>query len=164
MRISSVALLTIVATAACGGIHPQASTAPAPSTTTAPPAPAAPATFIASTSDTRSARVIDVREGMTKAVAFKAISDFLTQKYSIDVSDARAGFLMTPWINATHNGAPDLRYRTRIVIRILGDDGKQVSVRSEANWQRGDEWDIGFDTQMLEDVVVEVRSRVGKKS
>jgi len=71
---------------------------------------------------------------------------------------------MTPWISATQNGVPDLRYRSRVVVRFLGDDGKQVSVRCEANWQRGEEWDIGYDSQVLDDVVTEVRTRVGKKA
>ena len=170
MRIPSVLLATIAATAACGRLQSPAATVPAPApapVTTAPPAaPAAPSTFIATTSDARVSRVIDVREGLTKAASFKAISDFLTQKYSIDVSDPKAGFLMTPWINATKNGVPDLSYRSRIVIRFLGDDGKQVSVRCEANWQKNsasDEWDFGYDTQMLEDAVIEVRTRIGKK-
>ncbi len=109
-------------------------------------------------------RIIDVREGMTKATAFRAASDFLTQKYSIDVSDPRAGFLMTPWQNSlVRGGAPDLHYRTRIIIRV-SDDGKQASIRSEAGWQHNDEWDVGYDSQMLEDGVVELRTRIGKKS
>jgi hypothetical protein len=156
-------LLAVVATVGCSAMHPQTSSAPAPATTTAAPTPPAPTTFVASTSDTRGVHIVDIRDGLSKAVAFKAISDFLTQKYSIDVSDPHAGFLMTSWMNATQNGAPDLRYRTRVVVRFLGEDGKQVSVRSEANWQRGDEWDVGYDTQLLEDVVIEVRARVGKK-
>jgi hypothetical protein len=171
MRIPSALLLVLTATA-CGGMHLQSpvgttpAPAPAPTTTTPPPpaAPAAPSTFVATTSDARLSRVVDVREGMAKAATFKALSDFLTQKYSIDVSDPKAGYLMTPWINPTKNGVPDLRYRTRLIIRILGDDAKQVSVRAEANWQKtGEEWEIGYDTQMLEDAVVEVRTRIGKK-
>lgn len=164
MKIVSAALLALVSTAACGGMHLQSPIGATP--TPAPPAApvaAPPQTFVPTTSDTRVARVIDVRDGMSKAVAFRAVTDYLTQKYSIDVSDPKTGFVMTPWINATRNGAPDLRYRTRLVIRFLGDDGKQVSVRSEANWQKGDEWDIGYDTQMLEDAVVELRTRIGKK-
>jgi hypothetical protein len=173
MRIPSVLLVTLVVTA-CGRLQSPIGAAPAPApaptTTTTPaptpPAPAAPTTFVATTSDSRVSRVIDVRDGLAKAAAFKSVSDFLTQKYSIDVSDPKAGFLMTPWINATKNGVPDVRYRTRIVIRFLGDDGKQVAVRCEANWQKSsaDEWDFGYDTQMLEDAVVEVRTRVGKKA
>jgi len=107
-------------------------------------------------------RVIDVREGMSKAQAFKAASDYLAQSFSIDVSDPKSGFLMTPWQNSlVRNGAPDLRYRTRLIIRI-GDDGRQASVRSEANWQRGEEWDVGFDSGLLEDGVIELRTRIGK--
>jgi hypothetical protein len=109
-------------------------------------------------------RVIDVRDGMTKAQAFRAASDYLTQKYAVDVSDPRAGFLMTPWQNSlVRGGSPDLRYRTRVIIRV-SDDGKQASIRSEANWQKGDEWDIGYDSQILEDGVVELRTRIGKKT
>lgn len=156
-----------VGLAGCAG--PRAT--PAQGATVPPPAPAplpanvAPPTFIKTTSDGRITRLIDVREGMNKAALFRAASDFLTAKYSVDVSDARAGYLMTPW-QATFNrgGAPDLHYRTRIIIRFIGDDWKQVSVRAEANWQRGeDEWDIGYDTQILEDVVVELRTRIGKR-
>ncbi len=141
----------------------QGATVPAPAPS--PPANVAPPTFVKTTSDARITRLIDVRDGMNKSALFRAASDFLTAKYSIDVSDAKAGYLMTPW-QASYNrgGAPDLHYRTRIIIRFIGDDWKQVAVRAEANWQRDDEWDIGYDTQMLEDVVVELRTRIGKRS
>jgi hypothetical protein len=140
-------------------------TAPTPtvaSTPTPPPPPAPPVTFIPTTSDARMTRVIDLREGTTKAQAFKVVSDYLTQSFLIDVSDPRAGFLMTTWQNSSvRDGAPDLHYRTRLIIRI-GEDGKQASIRAEANWQRGDEWDIGYDTRVLEDAIVELRTRIGK--
>jgi hypothetical protein len=142
----------------------QGATVPAPSPVP-PPSNTAPPTFVKTTSDARITRLIDVRDGMNKTALFRAASDFLTAKYSVDVSDSRAGYLMTPWqASFNRGGAPDLHYRTRIVIRFIGDDWKQVSVRAEANWQRDDEWDIGYDTQMLEDVVVELRTRIGKRS
>lgn len=152
--------------AACAG--PRAT--PAQGATVPSPVPSLPAnvpppTFVKTTSDARITRLIDVREGMNKTALFRAATDFLTAKYSVDVSDSRAGYLMTPWqASFNRGGAPDLHYRTRIVIRFIGDDWKQVSVRAEANWQRDDEWDIGYDTQMLEDVVVELRTRIGKRS
>jgi chromate reductase len=152
---------------ACGRTPAGPVTAPTPATTTptkpAPPAPPPP-TFVKTTSETRTTRVIDVREGMTKQQLFRAVSDWLSQKYSIDVSDPRAGFLMTPWqASYLRDGLPDLHYRTRVIIRFLGDDWKQVSARAEANWQVGDEWDIGYDQQLLEDVLVELRTRIGKR-
>lgn len=129
------------------------------------PASSPPETFVATTSDSRTTRVIDVRDGLSKSAAFHAVSEFLAQKYSVDVSDQHAGFLMTPWqAPIIRDGVPDLRYRARIIARFLGDDWKQLSVRVEANWQKGDEWDVGFDSKMLEDAVVDLRTRVGKKS
>lgn len=115
------------------------------------------------TSDVRLTRVIDLRDDVTKAAAFRSASELLEQHYSIDVTDERAGFLMTPWLSTlARNGAPDLRYRTRVIIRFLGQDWRQVSVRAEANWQRGDEWDTGYDTKLLDDVIAELRTKIGK--
>jgi len=169
-RFGAAALALFCLTAeACGGAGPgpaQGATVPTPRPAPPPPNPnTPPPTFIRTTSDARITRLIDVREGMNKAALFRAASDFLTAKYSVDVSDSRAGYLMTPWqASFNRGGAPDLHYRTRIIIRFIGDDWKQVAVRAEANWQRDDEWDIGYDTQMLEDVVVELRTRIGKRS
>ena len=141
---------------ACGGAHLN----PVSAGSGGPPQ-----TFVATTSETRSSRVIDVRDGVSKAAAFRAATDLLTQRYSVDVSDQRAGFLMTPWqATQTQSGVPDLRYRMRVVIRFIGDDWKQVIVRAEANWQRGDEWDIGYDSKVLDDVANDLRNRIGKKT
>ncbi|MGH7616835.1 MAG: hypothetical protein ACREPM_06370 [Gemmatimonadaceae bacterium] len=128
------------------------------------PVAAPPATFVATTSDVKATRVIDVRDGTTKAVAFKAATDMLSQGFTVDVSDPNAGFVMTSWqAGTTREGAPDLRYRTRVVIRFLGDEWKQVAVRAEANWQHLDEWDIGYDSKLLQDVTNDLTARVGKK-
>ena len=113
MYLRSLASLVLLSTlAACAGTR-GASTAPTP----LPENP--PATFMFTTSDARMTRVIDVRDGFTKAQVFKIATDYLTSKYSVDVSDAHAGFLMTPWQNSiVRAGAPDLRYRTRLIIRV----------------------------------------------
>jgi len=140
---------------ACGGVHLQ----------NVAGGSGPPQSFVATTSETRSSRVIDVRDGVSKTAAFRAATDLLTQRYSVDVSDARAGFLMTPWqATQTQNGVPDLRYRMRVVIRFIGDDWKQVIVRAEANWQRGDEWDIGYDSKVLDDVANDLKNRIGRKT
>src|SRR5206468_13109816 len=116
------------------------------------------------TSDVKTTRVIDLRDGLTKPAAFKAATDLLAAGYTIDVSDPKAGFLMTPWqAGTTRDGAPDLHYRTRIIIRFLGEDWKQASVRAEANWQRLDEWDVGYDTKLLDDVTNDLKLRIGKR-
>ena len=167
LRQAVVLVLTAVTLGACSKPQTGAApiTAPTPVTAKPTPPPPPPPTFVKTTSETRTTRLIDVRDGMTKAQLFRTVSDWLTQKYSVDVSDQHAGFLMTPWqASYLRDGLPDLHYRTRVIIRFVGDDWKQVSARAEANWQQGDEWDIGYDQQLLEDVVVELRTRLGKRS
>ena len=128
------------------------------------PADGPPSTYVRSTADTRSRHILEVRDGLAKAAAFKAVSDYLSETFTVDVSDPNAGFLMTPWqTSLLRDGVPDLRYRTRVVIRFLGDEWKQVSVKCEANWQRGEEWEVGFDSKVLDTVTAQVRNRVGKK-
>jgi hypothetical protein len=132
---------------------------PAPLTTGGPPS-----TFSKTTADLKVSRLIDVRDGMSKTALFRAASDVLSAKYSVDVSDSKAGYLMTPW-QATFSraGMPDLRYRTRVVVRFVGEDWKQVLVRAEAEWQRDDEWDVGVDNALLDEVVNDVKAKIGKK-
>jgi len=123
-----------------------------------------PSSFQETTSDARIGRVIDVREGLGKAAAFKAATEVLADIASVDVSDPHAGFLMSPWqASVIRNGLPDVRYRTRVVIRFLGETWNQVSVRAEANWQNGDSWDVGVDGKLLARAADELRERIGKR-
>jgi hypothetical protein len=149
-----VAILTVVAVSACRGVQLRSPIAPA----SGPPP-----TFVQTSSDARATRIIDIKDGVTKMLAFRAATDLLTQRFTIDVTDQHAGFLMTPWQPSfVRAGAPDLHYRTRIIIRFLGDDWKQVSVRADANWERAEEWDVGYDSKLLDDVTTDLRSRIGK--
>jgi hypothetical protein len=105
-----------------------------------------------------------VRDGLTKPVLFRMATDYLAQKYTVDVSDPNAGFLMTPWqATLSRDGVPELRYRTRIVLRFLGDDWKQLAVRAEANWLRGEEWQFGYDSALLDSVSTNLTARLGKR-
>jgi hypothetical protein len=153
-RVVSAALL-FAGVAACSHVHLRSPIA-------APAGP--PPTFLATTSDARSTRVIDVRDGVAKPNLLKAASDLLTQRYTVDVNDPRAGFLMTTWrASYVREGVPDLGYRTRVIVRFLGEEWKQAAVRVEANWQRGDQWDIGVDSKMLDDISTALSAQIGKK-
>ena len=70
---------------------------------------------------------------------------------------------MTPWqATLARDGVPELRYRTRIILRFLGDDWKQLTVRAEANWLRGEEWEVGYDAALLDSVSTQLTGRLGK--
>jgi hypothetical protein len=124
----------------------------------------APASFVRSTEESQVRRTIDVREGLTHAQAMRLLTDALNQKYTVDVSDARAGFIMTAWqASVLRDGVPDLRYRTRITARFVGDDWRKLTVQDEANWARGEEWEVGYDLTELESVASELRTKLGRK-
>jgi hypothetical protein len=126
----------------------------------------APMSFVRSTSDTRSTRLIDLREGLTKPLAWRTALEVLAAEHTVDVRDETAGFAMTPWeATVVREGVPDLRYRTRVTLRFLGEEWKQLQVRAEANWRsREDEWDVGFDEVLLEKLTSQLQSRLGKRA
>ena len=123
-----------------------------------------PASFVRSTAESQTTRVLDVRESSSRAALFHAATDVLSDRWTVDVSDARAGFLMTTWqASFARSGIPDLRYRTRIVVRFLPPEWKRMSVTAEANWQHGDEWEVGYDRPLLEQVTTELQAAVGRR-
>ena len=117
-----------------------------------------------STAESQVTRVIDVREGLTHTQSMRLLTDALGQRYTVEVVDARSGFAMTAWqASLQRDGVPDLRYRTRVTGKFLGDDWRRLQLRDEANWQRGEEWDVGYDAAQLDSVASDLRARLGKK-
>lgn len=124
----------------------------------------APATFVQSVAESRATRMIDVRDGMSRTQALRVVTDVLSQRFTVEVTDSRAGFAMTSWqASVMRDGAPDLRYRTRVTAKFVGEDWRRVQVRSEANWARGEEWDVGHDAVQLDSVSTELRARLGRR-
>jgi hypothetical protein len=123
-----------------------------------------PASFVRSTVELRATRMIEVRADLPRAQALKLTSDALADRYVVEVTDPKAGFLMTAWqAGMMRGGVPDLRYRTRLVAKFVGDDWHALQLRSEANWARGEEWDIGYDVAQLDTVASELRARLSRK-
>jgi hypothetical protein len=165
MRFTALALT--FGLIACGAGHPSTPPTPAAATAAAVEATAAataPSSFVRSTNESQVTRSIDVRDGLTHTQAMRLLVEALSQKYTVEVQDPHAGFAMTAWqASLLRDGVPDLRYRTRVTARFLGDDWKKLQVRHEANWARGDEWDVGYDLAQLDSVTADVRAKLGKK-
>ena len=156
MRLAS--FLLGLSLAGCGAIGHGASA------TTSAAAAVAPASFVRSTSEALVTRMIDVREGITHTQGMRMIADVLGQRYTVEVTDPRAGFAMTAWqASLQRDGVPDLRYRTRVTAKFLGDDWRKLQLRDEANWQRGEEWEVGYDAAQLDSVASDLRAKLGKK-
>jgi hypothetical protein len=122
-----------------------------------------PASFVRSTADVRATRMIEVREGLARPQALRIVTDALSERFVVEVTDPRAGFVMTAWQSSLmRDGVPDLRYRTRLIARFMGENWNTLQLRDEANWARGDEWDIGYDAAQLDTVSTLLRTRLGK--
>lgn len=126
------------------------------------PSAAAPASFVRSTAETQTTRTVDVRDGLTHAQSMKLLTDVLSARYTVEVTDPRAGFVMTAWQASVRDGVPDLRYRTRVTARFA-EGWKRLQLRHEANWQRGDEWEVGFDQPQLDSVAGDLRLKLGRR-
>ncbi len=109
-------------------------------------------------------RNVEVRDGLTHQQAMRTLVDALSQRYVVDVTDPRAGFVMTTWqASLSRDGVPDLRYRTRFVARFV-DDWHALQLHSEARWARGDEADVGYDSALLDSLAADLRVKLGKKA
>ncbi len=123
-----------------------------------------PASFVRSTADVRATRMIEVREGLARPQALRILTDALSERFTVEITDPRAGFVMTAWQSGVvRDGVPDLRYRTRLIARFMGENWNALQLRDEANWARGDEWDIGYDAAQLDTVATLLRQRLGKQ-
>jgi hypothetical protein len=170
MRFSRVLPLALMAGCSAFGKGPGVGTVTPTTSSTAGseavsiPVSAPPPSFVRSTAESQVMRTIDVRDGLTHTQAMRILTDALNQKYTVDVSDPRAGFVMTSWeASLLRDGVPDLRYRTRLIARFVGNDWRKLSVQDEAHWSRGEEWDVGYDLPQLEAVAADLKAKLGKK-
>jgi hypothetical protein len=159
-------LLLACALMSCAKPQPPATPAPGttPGKTRSDPALSPPPTFVRTTAEAPAMRTIDVREGLTHMQAMRLLTDALQQRFTIDVVDPRAGFAMTTWeAGLMRDGAPDLRYRSRVTTRFLGDDWRSLQVLSEARWTHGNEVEVGYDAAQLDSVAADLRAKLGRK-
>ena len=78
-------LILLVGLASCGGLSRGGSA----------PAATSPPSFVRSTAEAQVTRVIDVRDGLTRSQAMRLLTDVLALRFTVEVTDARAGFAMT---------------------------------------------------------------------
>lgn len=130
----------------------------------AAPSPVAgtPPAFVRLATEAQTSRTFAIRQGLARPVAWRTLNDYLTGRHTVLVRDQSAGFLMTAWeATLAREGVPDLRYRTRLVLSFVGEEWQQLQVRAEANWKEGDEWQVGYDREVLDRVAAELQILLG---
>lgn len=134
---------------------------------TAPAGPAAvggaPESFVRLATEAQTSRTIAVPPSLGNAGAWRALNAYLAERYTIAARDQESGFAMTAWeATLSREGAPDLRYRTRLIFTFLGEEWTQLHIRAEANWREGDQWQIGYDRVLLDRVAAELQARLAR--
>jgi hypothetical protein len=156
-------LVLACALIACASSGKTAPTPAGATNNTTPGSGLAPTTFVRTTADAPATRSIDVRDGLSRQMAMRGLTDVLSQKYVVDVVDPRAGFAMTTWqASLMRDGVPDPRYRTRFVARFV-DEWHALQLRSEARFTRSGDPDVGYDSAQLDSVANDLRAKIGKK-
>lgn len=155
-------LLLACALVACASTGKPGTSPEAQGNATTPGGGLAPASFVRTTADAPATRSVDVRDGLSRQVAMRSLSEVLSQRYVVDVVDPRAGFAMTTWQARIRDGVPDPRYRTRFVARFV-DEWRSLQLRSEARFTRGEEPDVGYDSVQLDSLSNDIRTKLGKK-
>lgn len=122
----------------------------------------APDSFVRLTTEGQSSRTLAVPPTLKNGAAWRALTEYLADRYTMAARDQEAGFAMTAWqATLAREGVPDLRYRTRLIFTFLGEDWTQLHVRAEANWRDGDQWQVGYDRALLDRVAAELQAAFG---
>jgi hypothetical protein len=81
-------------------------------------------------------KVVDVRQGLEKDVLWRMLVDTLSQQYDLEVLEKDSGYLRTSWKHTlvSRFGNVSDRYRSRIVVKLLGTAWGKVQIKCESNW------------------------------
>jgi len=128
-----------------------------------------PATFIQTFDEPGMWKSVEIKDGMEKEVTWRTIVDALTHHYDLEVIDKDSGYLRTSWkYTYIQEGIVNQNYRSRIVLKFVGDDWKVLQVKCESNWLSSgglgepSGWILGYDSKLLEDVYGDIQGRVGR--
>jgi len=128
-----------------------------------------PATFVKTYDEPGMWKSIEVKEGMEKQDLWRTIVDALAHQFDLEVIDKDSGYVRTSWkYTYIQQGLVNQNYRSRIVLKVLGEDWKIVQVKCESNWLeeggmgRPAGWILGYDSKLLEDVYGDLQGRIGR--
>ncbi|WP_394699437.1 hypothetical protein [uncultured Desulfobacter sp.] len=123
-----------------------------------------PGTFIKSFDESGIWKTIEVRENLDRDELWRLMVDTLTQKYDLEVVQKDSGYIRTSWKHTyVRNGAVIQNYRSRIVVKTVGEDWGKVQIKCESNWLDNRQgWLLGYDTRLLADAFSDIQGKIGR--
>jgi hypothetical protein len=122
-----------------------------------------PVSFIKTFDESGTWKTVETREKLDKSEMWRLVVDTLTQKYDLEVVQKDSGYIRTSWkYTYIINERIVENYRSRIVVKMLGEDWKSLQVKCESNWLSKHGWEIGYDVRLLQDAFSDIQGKVGR--
>ena len=105
---------------------------------------------------------IAIKEGMKFENAWQEVLDVLAKKFELEMISRDGGYIRTAWIFTWWKvGERTENYRVRAIVKF-SPDGRNVDIKTEANYLHSGQWMVGADTRLLETVKTDVMGVVGR--
>ncbi len=93
---------------------------------------------------------VQIHENFDYTKAFSTALDLISEKYEMEMINKDGGYARSAWnYYRKANGHTDKNFRVRITIKF-NHDRTQLSVKTEVQRLRHDEWIDGYDTKLSE--------------
>ena len=105
---------------------------------------------------------IEIRDNLNLELAWQQVVDVLAKKFELEMISKEGTYIRTSWIYTWWKvGQRTEDYRVRAIIKFSAD-GKNVDIKTEANYLDGDQWIVGFDNRLLETLKTDIMGVVGR--
>ena len=105
---------------------------------------------------------IEIRDNFTLDDAWQQVVDVLAKKFELEMISKEGTYIRTSWIYTWWKvGQRTENYRVRALVKFSAN-GKNVDIKTEANYLDGDQWIVGYDDRLLETVKTDIMGVVGR--
>lgn len=105
---------------------------------------------------------IEIRDNLTLDNAWQQVVDVLAKKFELEMISKEGTYVRTSWIYTWWKvGQRTENYRVRAIVKFSAN-GKNVDIKTEANYLEDDQWIVGYDDRLLETVKTDIMGAVGR--
>ena len=105
---------------------------------------------------------IDLREDVDTDQAWTEVIDILAKRFELEVISKDGKYIRTTWLYTWwKKGEVTDKYRVRAVVKF-SPSGKTVDIKTEAQFLKGNQWIVGYDTRMLSTIKTDIGGILGR--
>ena len=104
---------------------------------------------------------IQIRQGLNFDKAFDEVLDVVAKRFEMDVISKEGAYARSQWSYRWGVTENSTSYRTRVIFKFSPDKTK-VDVKTEAEWNVGNTWQMGYDTRLLETIKQDIMGVAGR--